>query len=77
LSTQVSQRQLETDGDKVILYNINGVTIPEDYKTFGKHPVFGFVNHSSYDELPALLKNAIEKRWIKQQQSKKMMLNKK
>jgi len=76
-SSKVSKRAIKENGDIVKLYNINGATIPEDYKAFRKHPYFGYLNHSLYDELPLFLKDAIDKRLKEQQQSKKMMFNKK
>lgn len=65
-STKVSQCKHKDDGDIVELYNIDGVTFLDNYKNFVKHPVFGFINHASYNELPSLLKEAIDKQYQKQ-----------
>ncbi len=62
-STQVSQRRLTYPGDTVELYNINGVTFPDNYKTFVKHLIFGFINCSAYNDLPFFLREAIDKQY--------------
>jgi hypothetical protein len=60
------------------VYNINGVTLPYDYRTFKKH--VGWKNYcarrtvdntaTSYDSLSADLRDAIDAKYAKQEQEK-------
>ena len=74
-STQVSKISMQ-DQENDKNFNIEGVTIPEDYKTFKKHVVLENNRYTSYNLLPNNVKKAIDE-WYKKQQREKMKIEKK
>ena len=73
-STEVSENN-SRHWDVLEVYNLSGVTIPEDYKSFKRHLSADFLHYMSYDNLYSCLKSAIDGRYKEQQREKKMIEN--
>jgi hypothetical protein len=77
LSTEVTEvcwsKARYKDSNDVEVYNMSGVTIPEDYKSFKRHLSADFLHYMSYDSLYSCLKSAIDERYKEQQRGKKMI----
>ncbi len=74
-STEVYESSITTYGIAGnCYYMINHVVIPEDYKTFKKHAFFDS-GHLSYDDLPKMLRDAIDKQYEEQQREKNSQIS--
>lgn len=71
-STQVSTKG-RTSGETIEVYNIGGVTIPENYKDCKKN-MLGDMRYESYDKFYSYMREAIDKKYTEQQQSEKKMI---
>ena len=73
-STHVCEKSI-TSWDWVEVYDMGGVSIPEDYKHFKSHVSARFLHYQSYDNLYCCIRKAIDGRYA-QQREKLMIENK-